>query len=209
MANLTTGVANVDDTVSVISMEGGTDEETDDQLRARVLQRIRQPPQGGAAHDYIRWALAVPGVTRAWVAPLEMGIGTVTVRVLFDDLRADSDGWPQQSDLDAATAYIDSVRPVAVKDFWVLAPVKQFIDVEISNLNPDNDAVRGGIEVAIQDMLFANAAPGQTIFAAWKAAAVMNAPGVISFDLVNWQDDVMQSPGHMAVLNNIVYHVPV
>jgi len=192
-------------TATVITLTGGTDTENDDDLRARVLERIRQPPMGGAAHDFVRWAKAVPGCTRAWCSPLEMGIGTVTVRVLFDDLRADDDGWPRQEDLDAVTAYINTVRPVAVKDFWVEAPIKQFVDVKIANLNPDNEGIRSAIEASLQDMLFNYAAPGLTIFAAWKAQAIMNTLGVISFDLLDWSDDVMQSPGHMAVLGDIVY----
>src|SRR5580765_2367041 len=65
-----------------VDVSGGVDDESDDDLRIRVLERIRQPPQGGALHDYVRWAKAFPGCTRAWVYPLEMGIGTVTVRVM-------------------------------------------------------------------------------------------------------------------------------
>ena len=200
---------NVNEVASVTAdvMTGGTDTENDDDLRIRVLQRIRQPPQGGAAHDYVRWALAVPGCTRAWCAPLEMGIGTVTVRVLFDELRADNDGWPREEDLDAVTTYIDSVRPVAVKDFWVLAPVKQFIDVHIGNLNPDNTETRAAIELSLQDMMYAFAKPGQTIYAAWKAQAIMNTANVISFDLIDWDDDYMASPGHMGVLGDISYGI--
>lgn len=189
----------------VVTVTGGTDTELDDDLRVRILQRIRQPPMGGATHDYVRWALAVPGCTRAWCAALEMGIGTVTVRVLFDQLRADDDGWPRGEDLEAVTDYIDTVRPVAVKDFWVLAPIKQFVDAHIFKLVPDNTETRAGIENSLQTMLFVSAAPGQTIFAAWKAQAIMNAPNVVSFDLLNWNDDVMESPGHMAVLGDIVY----
>jgi uncharacterized phage protein gp47/JayE len=202
---LTTLIDGVSGTAAVVTMDGGTDTETDDELRMRVLHRIRQPPQGGSAHDYVQWALAVPGCTRAWCAPLEMGIGTVTVRVLFDDLRADDDGWPTYEDLITVTNYIDSVRPVAVKDFWVLAPVKQPIDIFIRLLTPDTPETRAAIEASLQDMMFNFAAPGQTIFAAWKSYAIMSAVGVASFDLINSTDDLMQSPGNMAVLGDIVY----
>jgi uncharacterized phage protein gp47/JayE len=193
--------------VTIATMTGGVDEESDDHLRIRVLERIREPPMGGAAHDYVRWAKAVPGATRVWCTPLEMGIGTVMVRVLFDELRADNDGWPREEDLIAVTAYMDTVRPVAVKDFWVLAPIKQFVDVKIGNLNPDTTDVRAAIEQSIKDMLYDNAAPGQTIFAVWKAQAIMNTANVISFDLNDWGDDYMQSPGHMAVLGDILYAI--
>ena len=49
---------------TVLSLTGGADQETDDELRARVLLRIQQPPAGGDAGDYEQWALSVPGVTR-------------------------------------------------------------------------------------------------------------------------------------------------
>jgi hypothetical protein len=54
-------------------------------------------------------------------------------------------------------------------------------------------------------MLRQQAAPGQTIYAAWKSFAIMNTAEVKSFDLVNTDDDVMLSPGHMAVLGDIIY----
>jgi uncharacterized phage protein gp47/JayE len=192
--------------VTVVSMDGGVDEENDDELRFRVLQRIRQPPQGGAWHDYINWALAVPGVTRVWVSPLEMGMGTVTVRVMMDRLRADQEGFPTQADLDAVTAYLDIKRPVAVKDFWVVSPIRQPVDIIVRNLQPDNPTVRAAIGRALSAMIMEKAAPGQTIYAAWKTHAIMNAAGVMSFDLGNCdKDDYMMSPGHLAVLGSIIY----
>ncbi len=80
--------------VAVVTMTGGADEESDDELRVRVLARIRQPPMGGCAYDYVAWALQVAGVTRAWCSPKEMGPGTVTVRIMCDDLRASNGGFP-------------------------------------------------------------------------------------------------------------------
>jgi len=188
-----------------VDITGGVDTENDDDLRVRVLQRIRQPPQGGALHDYVRWSLAVPGCTRAWCYPLEMGIGTVSVRVMFDDLRADNDGFPIQQDLNAVEGYLDTVRPVAVKDFWVLSPIKQRIEAYINDLNPDTPEVRAAIEANMRAMLLQYAKPGQTIYAAWKYAAISSTPDVVSFAMATALDDVMQSPGHMAVLGDIVY----
>jgi uncharacterized phage protein gp47/JayE len=195
------GVTNV----SVVTLEGGTDDETDDELRARILKRIREPPMGGDATDYEQWALAVPGVTRAWCAPQEMGIGTCSVRFMMDDLRASNDGFPLPEDVDAVQAYLNTVRPVTVKQCYALAPLKQPIDFGIVNLTPDNEAIRAGIQTSIQNMLYQVNAPGQTIFAAWKYSAIMNAPGVISFDMTDCSDDVMPDAGHMAVLGDIYY----
>ena len=186
------------------NLTGGTDTETDEQLRARILQRIQNPPMGGSAADYVAWALAVPGVTRAWAAP-EQGPGTITVRFLMDDLRADDDGWPTPADVEAVALYIDQKRPVTVMGCYVLAPIKQFIDITIANLVPDTAEAQAEIEASIQAMLFEMAAPGQTIFAAWVSYAIMNSPSVVSFQLVTTADYVMPSLGHMAVVGTILY----
>jgi hypothetical protein len=69
--------------------------------------------------------------------------------------------------------------------------------------------VRAAIELNIDQMLFYYAAPGQTIYTAWKYSAVMGAAGVISFDLIDSEDDVMPSLGHMGVLGDIYYSHPV
>jgi uncharacterized phage protein gp47/JayE len=205
--SLATAIPNVDGIATVVSMDGGVDTENDDDLRARILHRIQNPPMGGAVADYVTWALAVPGVTRAWAAP-EQGIGTMTVRFLMDELRADDDGWPQPTDVQAVADYIDKMRPVTVKDCYVLAPIKQFIDVSIAHLVPSTMAAAGAIEVSIREMLHELAAPGQTIYAAWISYAIMNAPGVQSFQLLSTADCVMPDLGHMAVLSTILYDVP-
>lgn len=196
-------IPGLDVAVTVVDVEGGVDTETDDQLRRRVLARIQNPPMGGDANDYVQWALAVPGVTRAW--QWSSAPGTITVFVMFDDLRANNDGFPEPQDLPAVVAYIDQMRPVTVKEFFVLGPTRQFFDVTIANLMPNTDEAKAEIEQSLRDMLFDFAAPGQTIFAAWINFAIMNASSVFSFDLVTTDDIVMQSPGHMAVLGTILY----
>ena len=198
---------NVDSTATVVLLDGGTDEETDDQLRARILLRIRNPPMGGDQNDYVQWALARARLHQGLVLPERDGIGTVTVRVMFDDLRADQGGLSDANgSRQPVTAYIDQMRPVTVKDRWVLSPIPQPIDVHIGNLNPGDDTTKANIEVSLEQMLFNMASPGATIYAAWKSYAIMNAPGV---HLVRSddrpQDDVMPSNGYMAVLGDIYY----
>jgi uncharacterized phage protein gp47/JayE len=200
-------IPGLDGAVTVIEITGGVEVENDDDLRMRVLQRIQNPPMGGAQADYVTWALAVPGVTRAWAA-MEQGPGTITVRFLMDELRADDDGWPQPQDIEAVATYIDKMRPVTVKDCYVVAPIKEFIDVTIKNLMPDTAAVEAAVEASLREMLFRVAAPSQTIYEAWISFAIMNAPGVQSFNLVNGRDWVMPSLGHMAVMGTLLFAEP-
>jgi uncharacterized phage protein gp47/JayE len=197
-------IPGIDNSATVQTLDGGTDTETDDQLRARILHRIQNPPMGGAAADYVTWALAVPGVTRAWAAP-EQGVGTITVRFLEDDLRADDNGWPTPDDVQRVALYIDQMRPVTVKDTYVVAPIKEFIDVTIAHLEPDTPEAQAEIEQSLNAMLFQKAAPGATIYNAWVSYAIMSAPSVQSFELVTTADYAMPSLGHMAVVGTILY----
>lgn len=212
------GLAGVDGSATVFLLDGGTDRESDDLLRARVLERIQQPPMGGAAHDYVQWAKDVAGVTRAWAAPLEMGIGTVTVRFMMDDLRATAlpwtDGFPLPDDRDAVADYLDQVRPVAVKDFFVEIPLAEPIDFTISNLDSDDASTRENIAASVRKMIKERAAPASaqdgvlisatTIYAAWVSEAISQAVGVKSFNLT-MADHPMPSGGSLAVLGTILY----
>lgn len=198
---------------TVVETHGGTDDETDEELRVRVLMRIRQPPMGGDASDYVQWALSVPGVTRAW-AVSEMGIGTISVRFMMDDLRANQGGFPTPDDIATVTSYIDSVRPVTTKDRWVLSPIPEYINFTIKSLVPDSDETRVEIEDAVVAMLRDKAAPAHavngitvpatTIYAAWISEAVMSASGVVSFTL-EMDDHPMPYNGSLAVLGTILY----
>jgi uncharacterized phage protein gp47/JayE len=212
--NLTDSISGIDDIATVsVDVEGGTDEENDDDLRARVLFRIQQPPMGGDANDYVAWALAVPGVTRAWCS-VEMGIGTVTVRFMMDELRAESNGFPNGADIQLVSDYLHSQRPVSVKDLFVVAPVPEPVDFSIAELNIDDDGTRAAIEVSVRSMLRLRGAPAhqingvqqpaQMIFAAWVSEAISQSAGVESFTL-DMSDKEMPFNGSLAVLGTIVY----
>lgn len=211
---LTSALTGVDGVVTVVELSGGADEESDEELRRRVLDRIRKPPMGGDSDDYVAWALEVPGVTRAWASPLEMGIGTVTVRFMMDNLRIEDGGFPNADDIALVQAYLDERRPVAVKDFFVVAPIPEPIDFTIDNLTPDEATTRAAIETSVIAMLADRAAPGfaingvsqgaQTIYRAWVSEAISRADAVDSFTLT-MSDHHMPSAGHMGVLGSIIY----
>jgi uncharacterized phage protein gp47/JayE len=150
---------------------GGADIETDDAVIARYLSIIQEPPHGGNRNDYLQWALEVPGVTRAWAAQ-EMGIGTVTVRVMLDQVRAAFGGFPQPADLAAVATYLDALRPVTVADLFVVAPIAQPMNLTIADLAGDTPEIRTAIRAEIQGMLRQRAGPGAMVYASWVIEAV-------------------------------------
>jgi uncharacterized phage protein gp47/JayE len=188
---------------TVDTLAGGTDTETDDELRARLLARIRQPPMGGDESDWVQWTLSYPGVTRAWCTN-EMGIGTVSVRFMMDDLRSAYNGFPLPDDVDAVAAYLDTVRPVAVKDLFVSAPIPYPINLRLSYIDPETAATRGAITQSLLHEFLIRSQPGQTWYRAWSDEGVMGAAGVNTYDLVA-NDVMMPSPGYMAVLGDVTY----
>jgi uncharacterized phage protein gp47/JayE len=197
-------VDGVEGQASAVIMSSGIEEENDDQLRERVLFRIQKPPMGGDAEDYIRWALEVPGVTRAWSYPNEMGIGTVAVRFLMDELRANNHGIPNDDDILTVKCHLDKMRPVAVKNFFVVAPIPLFYDITITGLEKDDEAVRVRIEAAIKKMELRRAAPGQTMYRSWVDEAISGALGEDHHELV-FGTTPMPDVGHIPVLGTIYY----
>lgn len=196
--------SGVDSSATVIEITGGTNVEIDDNLRERVLFRIQHPPMGGDADDYIEWTLRVPGVTRAWSYPNEMGVGTMTVRFLMDELRADNHGIPTEDDIDAVMLYLDTVRPVTVKDLFVVAPIAQLYNLTITGLVTDNSATRARIEASIKKMEAKRQKPGQTMYRAWVDQAVSDAVGEDHHEL-SFSSAVMPYPSYMPVVGTINY----
>jgi uncharacterized phage protein gp47/JayE len=184
-------------------MTGGVDQETDDQLRERILFRIQNPPMGGSQADYVRWAFEVPGVTRAWAAS-EQGPGTITTRFLMDDVHSDNYGLPTEADIQEVHDHIDKMRPVTVLDCYVVAPILFFYDIEIQSLVEDDPTVRGRVEQAIKDMEMKRSMPGQTMYRSWVGEAISNAVGEESHELI-YDTTAMPAPGYMPVLGTVLY----
>jgi uncharacterized phage protein gp47/JayE len=185
--------------IAVGNIAGGADAETDASLRSRLLARIRRPPRGGAAHDYITWAMEVPGVTRAWCYPRESGIGTVTVRFLMDD--SYPDGIPATEDVARVTAHIDQVRPVTA-EVLVLAPAPEPVDFSI-RVAPDTPLVRARVETALRGMIARDAVPGGTLLISRIHEAVSLAEGEEDHVLLLPEGNVGFGVGQMPVMGSI------
>ncbi|HHA0037749.1 TPA: baseplate J/gp47 family protein, partial [Yersinia enterocolitica] len=116
----------VDSIVIIGVMRGGTDQESPEDLLARLLDIIRRPPAGGNKYDYKRWALEVTGVTAAFVYPLRRGLGTVDIVI------TSADGLPSQAIIADTQLHIDDVRPVTAKSSLVMAPTIKTFDIDVN-----------------------------------------------------------------------------
>lgn len=183
---------------------GGADEETDAELRVRLLARIQMPPHGGAAHDYIAWTLEVPGVTRTWVVPLGYGPGTVIVYFTMDDAAHAPYGIPIEADVAVVQAHLDLVRPVGT-EVYVIAPIAHPIDVTVRALIPDTPDVRIAATAELADTLYRHAVPGSTVFVSWLWEAVSLAAGERHHTISIPSADVVIPQTDLPVLGVVTY----
>lgn len=73
--------AGISASAVVLLLSGGGDQETDDEVRGRVLDHTATPPGAGNVEDFRMWARTTPGVRLgdAFVFPNQRGLGTVDV----------------------------------------------------------------------------------------------------------------------------------
>jgi len=199
--SLVSPVAGVQTTATAGALVGGADIETDDALRARLLTRIQQPPQGGASYDYVAWALKVAGVTRAWCYPQELGLGTVTVRFVRDN---DATLIPDTGEVAAVQTYINSVRPVTAQ-VTVVAPVAVPLNFTIQGLVPSNSTVQAAVQAELADLLLREAVPGGTILLSHIRAAISAASGETDYVLNAPAANVTNTTGNMSTMGTITW----
>lgn len=180
--------------VTTTKLEGGVDVESDERLLARLLARIQQPPHGGAKSDYEQWALEVAGVTRVWVYPLQMGVGTVTVMFVCDE---DEDIIPSPAKVSEVQAYINERAPVTAEVF-VVAPIPDPLNMNIK-LTPNTTAVQNAVRAEVGDLIDRDSEPGGVILVSRLRESVSLAAGEDNNRIDAPTADVTHVTGHMAV----------
>lgn len=201
--SLISPIAGVDTnaTVAVGGLIDGQDPESDELLRDRVLQRIRNPPLGGSMSDFEKWALEVSGVTRAWVTAEPMGLGTVGVSFVLDaQTPSIIPGAPKIAEVQA---YIDERRPVTIEAF-VSAPATEALNFTI-DLTPDTAPVRAAVEAELKDLIKRTTQPGGTIKISHIREAISIAAGETDHVLSAPAGNVTADPGEIFIFGAITW----
>ena len=183
-------------------MAGGTEAESDDSLRERLIYRLQNPPRGGTATDYVAWAMEVPGVTRAWCFPKELGIGTVTVRFATDGLT--ENGVPTEGMVSIVSDYIAENAPVTAAT-TVVAPVAKTVNFVIEDLYPDTPSVRAQIEAELKSLFIREAEPGKALLISHVRQAISSAAGEEDFELVSPTEDIGADVDELLVVGSVTY----
>ncbi|OME86931.1 baseplate J protein [Paenibacillus sp. FSL A5-0031] len=195
------GVVTVNNAFNFV---GGTDAESDDALRARILERAQRPATSGNAAQYRQWALEVAGVSDAKVYPIWDGAGTVKVVLLDEDKTA-----PDAPIVTATTTYIESVRPIGATVTVVGATevaINVSVDVTIS-ASTTLPAVKADIENGMRAYLKTLAFTDATVRYTQIAGVILNAEGVLDYTALTvngGSTNVVIADGSVAVLGTVV-----
>lgn len=194
-----TGVSST--ATGAASTVDGADAESFDELRLRLKQRMSFTPQGGAEADYVAWATQVPGVTRAWCYPQELGPGTVVVRFVRDDDGTGAAIIPDAGEVTEVQDYVDVLRPVTAT-LTVVAPtaVAQAFTLSIT---PDNADTRAAVQAELADMLRRDVEPGGEMLLSHVELAVGSAEGITDFTVTSPVADTSYSTGQLPYLGSI------
>ncbi len=168
-------------------ISGGADIEPVAQVLERLLFRKRNPPMGGALHDYVAWCREVSGVTRAWCIDLYQGPATVGYAFVYDE-RADI--IPTYTDQVAMTDYIyrhpdpatgtDVGRPGGIEAVYIPLQLKE-TDLGIT-ISPDNTDLRQSVKTSIEGYI-KTLSPCSTLQLSSVRTAIGSTPGVSDYVL--------------------------
>ena len=214
--SLVTPIAGVDSNATVDStVTEGDDEETIENLRTRLIERIQQPPAGGTVTDYIAFAKTVTGVTRVWVLPNFLGQGTVGLTFVEDnESPIIPDGAKVQEVQDAVT----ELKPVTA-DLITFAP-NGFSLAPTIQLKPNTTAVQNAVTAELEDLIAREAQVRDAVDPLQVAGgvqytgkiklsqineAISIAAGETDHVLVTPTADVQPDPGGLVTLGTITF----
>lgn len=194
-------IAGINSAATTAGLAGGGDTETDESLRARLLQRIQNAPQGGSKTDYERWALEVAGVGAVWVIEPNVA-GSVYVYIVTPD---EDNLAPSAALVQQVQDYIDDFarRPVTA-NVTVFAPTVVSQNFTI-NLSPNTAEIRAAVEANLEDLLKRERLPGGTLLISKIREAVSTAAGENDNSVTSPSGNVSLSTGQIAKLGTVTF----
>ena len=180
------------------AFSGGSDEESDEKLRERVLESYRRLPNGANAAFYEQEALRFPNVAAAKAVGRARGIGTVDVYV------STHGGAPEEELLGEISAALQKKREIAV-DVAVKVPTEKSIDVA-AELEAEQGWTMREITDAAQEALqayFTGERLGEPVYRAKLASILYGVPGVKNYHLLAPAADVPAGATELPVLGKM------
>lgn len=186
----TTGVRDDELVVQSGGIQGADDIEDLEDLRARILYKKRNPPQGGAESDYVIKATSYPNVTQAYIREGIPQVNNVQVVLADYDKVEASDSPPI-----VAQADVDRVQDGLTDPDWkplTSQPVAS--SCIISNvtvkarIRPYSSQLKESVVKNLKSLMVYNGVPDSTISDGTVAATILRTYGITEIQL----DDLIQ-----------------
>jgi uncharacterized phage protein gp47/JayE len=199
-------------TVDSDGLTGGADEETDDDFRERLLLRKQYPPHGGCEYDYKTWMLENSSVTRAWTFPEYNGVGTIGCAFVMDN---STPYIPSSETIATVREYIvEHVDPAtgrtigipigAEPGLFMITLTEQDMNFTVS-IYPNTSTVQIDIEDALEDLIYREGGPGETIYISDIQAALSDISSLERFTLDSPSADTSADSDKIHALGTINY----
>lgn len=196
---IVTQLQSVDSVINMDAFAGGLDEETDEELRKRLIENYRNVSNGTNVAFYKNFVLKYDGVNTASVAKMARGVGTIDIYVSGRGTSIDIDKISQmQSDINKA-------KEINV-DVKVLNAELVTVDVELSievQVGYDKETVKNLCKQAIRNY-FLSLGIGDTVYLAAISDVVYHTEGVKNYQFTSGHDaDIVMTNGKQAICGTI------
>lgn len=205
-------IVGVDDEANVDFGEigGGTDQEADDSLRLRLLDRIQNPIAHFNVAEITSVAKTVAGVTRVFVQEITPAVGQVTIYFMRDD---DTNPIPSGAEVADVDAVIQAIRPANTDsaDVFVLAPTGVSTDFTFTALVPNTSTMQTAINASLRQFFDENTSVGVDVDQDAYRSAIFNTVDTVtgevvsSFTLSAPTTDITIASGEIGILGNVTY----
>jgi uncharacterized phage protein gp47/JayE len=209
---LVSPLTDVDDSASVDygALGGGADQETDTEMRGRMIFKIQNPIAHFNSSEIITVAKTIPGVTRVWVEEITPLVGQVTIYFMRDN---DADPIPDVSEVAEVKAAIDGIMPgnTVTTDVIVGAPTEESTDFSFSAVDPDTSTMKEAVTASLQQFFAERTEVGVDVVEEAYNAAIFNTVDLVtgaelvSFTLTSPSADITVASGEIGTLGNVTF----
>ncbi|MBN2838041.1 MAG: baseplate J/gp47 family protein, partial [Fusobacteriaceae bacterium] len=136
-------ISGLNECYNNVDIENAVNEESLEEARARVEEKLQQPRTSGNIYDYKYWAKKVDGVGNARIIPRWNGINTV--KILIADRNNDV---ATESLIKETYDYIENLRPVG-SIITVESAKLKIVNIKITGLTIDTNANQTAAQIKL------------------------------------------------------------
>lgn len=204
------GITDNSSKVQIDGVQGGQDNETNDEFRDRLLFRTRNPVANFSESAIEQQAKLIQGVTRVFVQSVTPSAGFVTVYFVRDN---DPTIIPTPTEVITVTNSILEIKPAEVPTANVIvsAPTPVLVDFTFTLLSPDVGTLRTAVTANLVQFFKDNAGVGDDLLKLAYDAAIFNTIDpetgltVTNFTLSDPTGDVVIAANEIGILNNVTF----